>query len=61
MGPHSFGTLPGFNTLGIVAVPSTPVGGYVYCPDSKKWVIHATCPPGGGTKGSIPPSRRKRG
>ena len=37
-----FGTLPGFETsLGIVAVPSTPVGGYVYCPDARKWVIHA--------------------
>ena len=40
--PHSFGTLPGFKTsLGIVAVPATPVGGYVYCPDAKKWVLFA--------------------
>ena len=40
--PQSFGTLHGFKTsLGIVAVPSTPVGGYVYCPDARQWVIHA--------------------
>ena len=37
-----FGALPGYKTsLGIVAVPSTPVGGYVYCQEVKKWVIHA--------------------
>ena len=37
-----FGTLPGYKTsLGVVAVPTTPVGGYVYCPDAKKWVIFA--------------------
>ena len=49
--PHSFGTLPGFNTsLGIVAVPTAPVGGYVYCSDSKKWVIHATSSAGIGAK-----------
>ena len=39
---RSFGTLPGYKTnLGVVAVPTTPVGGYVYCPEFKKWVIHA--------------------
>ena len=33
----SFGTLPGYKTnLGVVAVPTTPVGGYVYFPDAKK-------------------------
>ena len=43
--PHSFGTLPGFKTsLGIVAVPSEPVGGYVYSPTERKWVIHAKPP-----------------
>ena len=39
---QSFGTLPGYKTnLGVVAVPTTPVGGYVYCPDAKKWVLYA--------------------
>ena len=39
---QSFGTLPGYKTnLGVVAVPTTPVGGYVYCPEVKKWVIYA--------------------
>ena len=38
----SFGTIPEYKTsLGIVAVSSNPVGGYVYCPEVKKWVIHA--------------------
>ena len=37
-----FGTLRGYKTnLGVVAVPTTPVGGYVFCPEVKKWVIHA--------------------
>ena len=37
-----FGTLRGYKTsLGVVAVPTTPVGGYVYCPDARKWVIFA--------------------
>ena len=65
--PRSFGTLPGFKTsLGIVAVPSTPVGGYVYCPDDMKWVIHAdprsSAPTGRGTrKGGTSLSRRRKG
>ena len=61
-----FGTLPGFKTsLGIVAVPSTPVGGYVYCPDDRKWMVHAvprySASTGRGTrKGGTPlPGRRK--
>ena len=53
--PRSFGTLPGFKTsLGIVAVPSTPVGGYVYCPDDRKWVVHAE------PRSSAPASRGTR-
>ena len=37
-----FGSLPGYKTnLGVVAVPTIPVGGYVYCPDARKWVIFA--------------------
>ena len=32
-----FGGLPGYLTSrGVVAIPTTPVGGYVYCPDAKK-------------------------
>ena len=62
-----FGTLPGFKTsLGIVAVPSTPVGGYVYCPDDRKWVVHAvprySASTGRGTrKGGTPLPRRRKG
>ena len=42
---HPFGCLPGFVTnLGVVAVPKAPVGGYVYCPHDKRWLIHATTP-----------------
>ena len=42
---HPFGCLPGFVTnLGVVAVPKAPVGGYVYCPHSERWLIHATTP-----------------
>ena len=60
-----FGSLPGFVTnLGVVAVPEAPVGGYVYCPDAKRWMIYATIPSteGGGrsSRGSLP-SRARRG
>ena len=60
---HPFGSLPGFvTTLGVVAVPKNPVGGYVYCPDEKRWLIHATTPTTGGRSGSSissSPSRRR--
>ena len=62
-----FGALPGYRTnLGVVPVPSTPVGGYVYCPDSAKWVLFAEpfSPPtaGRGTRrGGTPPARRRKG
>ena len=37
-----FGSMPGYKTnLGVVGVPTTPVGGYVFCPDLSKWVLHA--------------------
>jgi hypothetical protein len=43
-----FGTLPGYRTnLGVVDVPTTPVGGYIYCPGSG-WVVYATTPDAGG-------------
>ena len=66
---RSFSKLPGYKTnLGLVAVPTTPVGGYVYCPEDKKWVIHAkphSSPAlaGRGTKRRVgsPPARRRRG
>ena len=65
---HSFGTLAGYKTnLGVVAVPTTPVGGYVYCPEVKKWVIHAEhrsspASAGRGTRrgGAMPLTRRRR-
>ena len=62
-----FGALPGFKTnLGVVAIPSTPVGGYVYCPEVKKWVIFAEArsPPstGRGTRrGGATSLARRRG
>ena len=61
---NPFGSLPGFVTnLGVVAVPEAPIGGYVYCPDARRWLIHATIPTteGGGrsSKGS-PFSRGRR-
>jgi len=64
---RSFGALPGYHTSrGVVAVPTTPVGGYVYCPDAKKWVLYAepqSSPSAGrGTRrGGSPPARRRRG
>ena len=63
----SFGTLPGYKTnLGVVAVPTTPVGGYVYFPDAKKWVLYAepcSSPSAGrGTRrGGTPVARRRKG
>merc|ERR1712179_94589 len=62
-----FGSLPGYETsLGVVAIPTTPVGGYVYCPDAKKWVLYAepySSPSAGrGTRsGGTPPAKRRRG
>jgi len=62
-----FGTLPGYKTsLGVVAIPTIPVGGYVYCPEVKKWVLYAepqSSPSAGrGTRrGGTPPARRRRG
>jgi len=39
-----FGTLPGYKTSeGVVDVPATPIGGYVYQPGTG-WVIYATSP-----------------
>ena len=62
-----FGALPGYRTsLGVVAVPTAPVGGYVYCPDAKRWVLfaepHSPQSAGRGTRrGGTPPARRRRG
>ena len=40
-----FGALPGFETsLGVVAVPEEPIGGYVYAGgagDATEWRLHA--------------------
>ena len=62
-----FWALPGFKTnFGVVPIPSTPVGGYVYCPDARKWVIFAEArsPPstGRGTRrGGATSLARRRG
>ena len=62
---HPFGSRPGFvTTLGVVAVPKAPVGGYVYCPHDKRWLIHATTPTTRGrseSRGTSSPARRRRG
>ena len=43
--PNPFGHLPGFETsLGVVAVPDEPIGGYIYAGgagDSTVWQLHA--------------------
>ena len=63
---QSFGTLAGYKTnLGVVAVPTTPVAGYVYCPETKRWVLFAEPPSspsaGRGTRrGGTPPARRRK-
>ena len=65
---NPFGTLPGYNTLhGVVSVPSIPVQGYVYCPETRKWMIHATSsttpggrwPPTGGLQEQRGRKKRK--
>jgi len=67
---HPFGTIPGYYTQhGIVSVPSTPVQGYVYCPENRKWMIFATSPttsggrrtPPGGTPGTRGREEGRRG
>ena len=40
--------------MGVVTVPTTPVGCYVYCPEVKKWVIHAESLQAGG-QGEVEP------
>ena len=43
-----FGTLPGYRTtMGVVSVPATPVQGYIYCPDARRWLLHASLNTGG--------------
>ena len=50
-GRTPFGTLPGYQTNhGVVAVPNTPVQGYLYCAASNKWVLAAYT--NGGTEGA---------
>ena len=64
-----FGALPGYLTSrGVVALPTTPVGGYVYCPEAEKWVLFAEphsspASTGRGTRrgGGTPPTRRRMG
>ena len=64
-----FGSLPGYVTnRGVVAVPTTPVAGYVFCPGTNKWVIFAEpCSPpvsaGRGTwrGGGNPIAKRRKG
>ena len=38
-----FGCLPGYYTThGVMAVPTKPVGGYVYSVDSRRWILYAS-------------------
>ena len=71
-GLNPFGVKLGYKTsMGIVAVPTVPVGGYVFSLEDKKWVIFAavtrgTASPsargraGGGTRGKRGGERRKK-
>ena len=59
---HPFGSLLGYKTiLGTVPVPTEPIGGYVFCTELRKWILHATCPRliGRGKGGSFSTKRRK--
>ena len=52
---NPFSTLPGYQTShGVVAVPNTPVQGYLYCAASNKWVLAASTNRGteGATRGT---------
>ena len=49
---NPFSSLPGYQTSrGVVAVPTTPVGGWLYSMELGNWVLHA-CPPGNRRRGS---------
>ena len=40
---HPFGSLPGYHTTaGVVTVPTTPVNGWVYSEELKRWVLYAS-------------------
>ena len=63
---NPFGTLLGYMTTeGAVAVPSTPVSGYVYSIVDRQWILHASLPAsaGRGTRrgGGTLPTRRRMG
>ena len=61
-----FGTLPGYETnLGVAAIPTLPVGGYVYSTETErpKWVLYATrggTSPGGGGAAQASSRRSRR-
>jgi len=49
---NPFGSLPGYHTnRGVVAVPTTPVSGWLYSTEVGNWVLHA-CPPGVRRRGA---------
>ena len=62
---NPFGSLLGYRTtLGTVPVPTEPIGGYVFCTETRKWVLYATPPAAnrgliGGVRGF--PHFRKKG
>ena len=64
-GRNPFGTLLGYMTTeGAVAVPSTPISGYVYSIVHRQWILHASLPKAGrGTRkgGGTSFTRRKKG
>ena len=40
---NPFGTLPGYKTTqGVVQVLELPVQGYLYCPKTRSWLLHAS-------------------
>ena len=49
---NPFGSLPGYHTSrGVVAVPTTPVSGWLYSMELRNWFLHA-CPPGVRRRGA---------
>ena len=43
LGSKPFGALPGYKTTeGVVSVPASPVQGWTYSPEARRWLLHAS-------------------
>ena len=59
---NPFGTLLGYRTTeGVIAVPTVPVGGYVYCTEVRQWILYASQATDGkgSRRGGFPHFRKK--